>query len=128
MKNKNRLLRDAHVRADKKIYLISKDLEKMYKNDSQELIDKFLTRFKEFENIIEDNLNKFESEEINKEEYKDIIIKKVFLSKSWKATCKELAKQLNKTNSKALKMINNNMSEIYIDNYNTIQKTVTEVK
>lgn len=122
--NKNNILKTAHQRADRKIYEMSKEINSIYADNKKSIIDKFLKSSHVLSKAWEKGLNELESGKMSKREYQDYMTNKIFLTKEWRAICQELAKRLSTVNMQTLEYINGQMIDIYIDNYNSVQKAI----
>lgn len=129
MKKQSKMLRKAHINADKTLESIEGNINTLYNKKTSKIANKAKVIKKMFGKIWENKLSELNAGKITKQEYEEFMIKNVLLSKQWKKINRSITKEISETNKQAIEIANEKMADIYIYNYNaTIETIVGELK
>lgn len=115
----------AHKRADKNLAEKEKKLDNYYKKSSKQIDKLILSFYNRHKEEFESNLNKYQSGKITKDEYRLYMSQMTIMSFEWQQLVEKITDAIAEINQRALnKIVNEDLENIYIDNYNTTIRAI----
>lgn len=115
----------ARNRTDKRLDNMENIIDSYYRRNSKRairLLEKYYSRHKD---EIENKVKEYKNGEITGKEYRAFMLDKILLTKDFKKTVNRIAEVYTDINQNAIKeIVNPEMGEIYIDNYNATIKEI----
>lgn len=111
---------------DRRLKAMEKRLERIYREAQKDIDEKANAFFAQFEEADAKKRAQLEAGDITKEEYQRWQRTKIFQAENWKKTQDTIAQQYLNVNKTAIAYINEQLPEIYSQNYNYISRTVAD--
>lgn len=119
-------MRRAHQKADKTLFRKETKINNFYNRQYKKINKEFIKFYEKHKELLEKKLNEYKNKEITKDEYRNFIIRNIYLSSEWQSLINKLVDMIIQTNVSTLtNIVNKNLTDIYIYNYNTIIKSIS---
>lgn len=116
----------AHKRADQTLFRKENKINNFYNRQYKKINKEFIKFYEKHKELLEKKLNEYKNKEITKDEYRNFIIRNIYLSSEWQSLINKLVDMIIQTNVSTLtNIVNKNLTDIYIYNYNTIIKSIS---
>lgn len=116
----------AHRRTDKVIDETLEKIDKVYSDKEEELVALCSKYFNQFEEADEKKRKEYEDGLITKSQYAAWRTSTMMTGKKWKRFLHRMCKEIHSLNALAIKVSNDRMADVFVENYNFVGKDIEE--